>query len=50
MKGGDAMHWLKRMISKLIWKIAGISPAMGNRVMDILGEENYCKVMKYQAE
>ena len=39
---------LKVSVSKLIWKIAGISPEMGNRVMDILGEERYSKVMKYQ--
>ena len=39
---------LKIKISKLIWKVAAISPEWGNRVMDILGYENYCKVMKYQ--
>ena len=44
------MRKLKIMISKIIWKIAGISPKMGNRVMDILGYENYCKVMRYQSE
>ena len=42
------MKKLKVMISKLIWKIAGISPEWGNRVMDILGEDLYCKVMMYQ--
>ena len=42
------MRKLKIIISKLIWKIAAISPKWGNRVMDILGYENYCKVMKYQ--
>lgn len=36
------------IISKLIWKVAGISPDWGNRVMDILGYQNYCKVMRYQ--
>lgn len=39
---------LKIIISKIIWKIAGISPKWGNRVMDILGYENYIKVSKYQ--
>lgn len=42
------MSKLKIMISKLIWKIAGISPKWGNRVMDILGEKNYIKVMYYR--
>lgn len=44
------MKWLKRMVSKLIWKIAGISPTTGNFVMDALGEKRYLKVMRYQAE
>ena len=39
---------IKIFISKLIWKIAGISSKWGNRVMDTLGYEKYCKVMKYQ--
>ena len=38
----------KIKVSKLIWKIAGISPKWGNRVMDILGYENYCKIAIYQ--
>ena len=42
------MNKLKIMISNLLWKIAGISPEWGNRVMDILGYENYYKVSKYQ--
>ena len=42
------MKKLNIMISNLLWKIAGISPEWGNRVMDILGYENYCKVSKYQ--
>ena len=42
------MKKLKIMISNLLWKIAGISPEWGNRVMDILGYDNYCKVSKYQ--
>lgn len=36
------------IISKLIWTVAGISPDWGNRIMDILGYNNYCKVMRYQ--
>lgn len=44
------MKWLKKKVSKILWKIAGISPACGNLIMDILGYENYCKVMKYQAD
>lgn len=44
------MRKLKIVISKLIWKIAGISPEWGNRVMDILGDDNYYKVMRYQEE
>lgn len=39
---------VKVFVSKLIWKVAGISPKWGNRVMDILGEERYNKVMRYQ--
>lgn len=42
------MKTIKIIISKLIWKVAGISPKWGNRVMDILGEERYCKVANYQ--
>lgn len=42
------MKKLKVMVSKLIWKIAGISPEWGNMVMDILDEDLYCKVMRYQ--
>lgn len=42
------MRKLKIMVSKLIWKIAGVSPKWGNRVMDMLGYERYCKVMRYQ--
>lgn len=39
---------LKVLVSKLIWKIAGISPEWGNRVMDIFGYDNYCKIAQYQ--
>lgn len=39
---------LKIAVSKVLWKIAGVSPKMGNLVMDIIGYDNYCKVMKYQ--
>lgn len=42
------MRAVKIIISKLLWKVAGISSDWGNRVMDILGYENYCKVMYYQ--
>lgn len=41
---------MKKMVCKLIWKIAGISPSMGNLVMDILGEKTYCKVAHIQKE
>lgn len=44
------MKKIKVMISKLIWKVAGISPKMGNLVMDILGDDNYVKVMNYANE
>lgn len=44
------MRKIKILLSKLIWKIAGISPKWGNLVMDILGDKNYCKVMQYQKE
>ena len=44
------MRKIKIIFSKLIWKIAGFSSKWGNRVMDILGYENYCKVMRYQKE
>lgn len=39
---------LKIFVSKLIWKIAGISPELGNIVMDVLGVDLYRKVMWYQ--
>ena len=39
---------LKIVVSKALWKIAGYSPKMGNLVMDIIGYDNYCKVMRYQ--
>lgn len=42
------MKKLKIILSNLLWKIAGISPEWGNRVMDILGYDKYCKVSKYQ--
>ena len=44
------MKWLKRKVAKLFWKICGISPNWGNRVMDLIGYENYCKVMWYEDE
>lgn len=42
------MFRIKVIMSKLIWKVAAISPEWGNRVMDILGYNNYFKVMLYQ--
>ena len=39
---------LKIAFANLIWKMAGISPKMGNIVMDVLGYENYCKVARCQ--
>jgi hypothetical protein len=41
---------IKIIISKLIWKLAGHSPRWGNRVMDILGYDNYCKIARYQKD
>ena len=41
---------MKKLIAKLIWKIAGISPECGNRVMDILGVEGYRKVAELSKE
>lgn len=40
------MKKLKLIFAKLIRKICCISPEWGNRVMDILGYERYCKVIK----
>lgn len=39
----------KKFIANLLWKIAGISPEMGNLVMDILGYDKYLWVMKNQS-
>ena len=38
---------IKKLGAELIRKICCISPEWGNKVMDILGYENYCKVVKY---
>lgn len=38
---------IKKFIAKLIRKICCISPEWGNRVMDIIGYERYCRVAKY---
>lgn len=38
---------IKIIIAELIRKICCISPECGNKVMDILGYKNYCKVAKY---
>lgn len=35
--------------AKKIWEIAKISPDYGNAVMDILGEDAYCRVVKLQS-
>ena len=48
MKGVSIMKKFKIIISNLIWRVARVSPECGNRVMDILGYENYCKVAKLQ--
>lgn len=37
---------MKKLLAKIIWKIAAISPEWGNRVMDIIGYNNYVKVAK----
>lgn len=42
------MTKIKIKVSKWIWKLCGKSPEWGNRIMDILGYKNYCKVMEYQ--
>lgn len=38
---------IKIIIAELIRKVCCISPKWGNRVMDILGYDNYCRVAKY---
>ena len=38
---------IKMIIAELIRKVCCISPKFGNRVMDILGYNNYCRVAKY---
>lgn len=40
------MKKIKIVIYMIIWKIAGISPTLGNRVMDFLGDDLYCKIGK----
>lgn len=40
------MYKIKIIVYKFIWKIAGISPKWGNRVMDAIGYERYCKIGK----
>lgn len=42
------MKKIKIVISKIIWRICKISPKWGNRIMDLIGYENYIKVSKYQ--
>lgn len=41
---------MTNVVAKLIWKVAGISPRWGNRVMDILGDDGYLWVMKKNAK
>ena len=38
---------IKIIIAEFIRKVCCISPKWGNRVMDILGYDNYCRVAKY---
>ena len=38
---------IKIVIAELIRKVCCISPKWGNRVMDVLGYDNYCRVAKY---
>ena len=38
------------LIAKEIWNIAAKSPEYGNSLMDLLGEENYDKIMILQGE
>ena len=38
---------IKIIIAELIRNICCISPKWGNRVMDIIGYDNYCRVAKY---
>lgn len=40
------MMKFKISVYKIIWKIAGISPNWGNRVMDFLGDGLYSKIGK----
>ena len=40
------MKKIKIIIYMIIWKIAGISPTWGNRVMDFLGYDLYSKIGK----
>lgn len=44
------MRKIKVFIAKKIWKLYGKSPEWGNRIMDVLGYKNYCKVMTLQRE
>lgn len=36
---------MKHLVARAIWKICGISPGMGNRVMDTIGYSRYMWVM-----
>ena len=39
---------MKRLIANLLWRIARISPEWGNRVMDFVGYERYCRIAQTQ--
>lgn len=44
------MHKIKVIGAKIIWRICAIHWRIGNAVMDILGYDNYLKVMNLQKE
>lgn len=44
------MRKIKIIVSKIIWKLCGVHWKVGNKVMDILGYDNYIKVMDLQRE
>ena len=39
---------MKILIANLLWRIARISPEFGNRVMDFVGYEKYCRIAQIQ--
>lgn len=44
------MRKIKIVGARIIWRICGIHWRIGNAVMDILGYDNYVKIMKLQQE